>query len=106
VAYAWAGSPVDIAWHPLGPDYATEAGTPLCRVWVGSTGRLRVPLGLDDDAIEVWQGAHARGVTQSNAPMHLCVGQGAARVSFAVEDGHLLLDVDQALVGHWLYVMV
>jgi len=104
VGYVWSEGPVDIAWHPLGEAYATEAATPLYRIWVGLIGQVRVPLTLGDRAIEVWQGAYVSSSVAPASPVHLGVGQGVAKVPFLVEGGDLVLDIDETLVGHWLYV--
>ena len=44
--YAWAETPIDVAWHPLGPEHSAAEYTPLYRVWCGTEGTVQLPLGL------------------------------------------------------------
>jgi len=97
--FTWADSPVDIAWHPLGPDYATDAYIPLYRVWVGTPGAVTLPLfwptGIAHNRLEVW-------ASDAAAPRP---GYGAAQIPFAVINGALHLEIDDASVLRWLYVV-
>ncbi len=103
--FTWADKPVDIAWHPIPP--AADAPhldcRPLYRVWCGTTGCVRIPLNLSDaSGLEVWRGAF---VTQRKREGFGRVGYGDRPVPFKVADGALILDVDEELAGHWLYVV-
>lgn len=103
--FAWSDAPVDIAWHPLGEAYGTDASLPHVRVWVGTPGQVRVPLGLSEGEFELWQGAYRPGRSAARDPVHVGVGVGARQIPFSVEGGDLLIDVDETIVGHWLYVV-
>ncbi|MBN1875310.1 MAG: hypothetical protein JXA33_13865, partial [Anaerolineae bacterium] len=113
-SFTWADEPVDIAWHPLGAEYATARMSasavyqPLYRVWIGTLGRVRIPFNLDKDTYcpyEVWLGAYKPSQVQAFSPTVARVGYGARQVPFTIEDGALVLDVDETIVGHWLYVV-
>ena len=82
----------DVAWHPPGPEHATQAYTPLYRVWCGSKGLVCLPLGLD--------GGLAWGARAGR------VGYGTAQVRFTIEDGALALDIDAERAEYWLYVVL
>jgi hypothetical protein len=105
VGFRWSDAPVDIVWHPLGEAYATESVLPHARVWVGTPGMVRVPLGLPECAIELWKGAYRPGRSVSSDPVHVGVGVGARRIPCTVDHGDLVVDVDETIVGHWLYVV-
>jgi len=102
--YQWSDAPVDIGWHPLAPEQATEGYRPLYRVWCGTPGQVRAPLALPAGPIEVWLGAHMPG-SRSRRPAQGRAGYGERQVAFRVEDGALALDIDDTLAGHWLYVV-
>jgi hypothetical protein len=103
--FTWADGPVDIAWHPLPPgaDAADLDRRPLYRVWCDTPGRVRVPLKLPaGPGPEVWRGAL---VSSRRREVVGRAGYGDRLVPFEVADGRLVLDVDDELVGHWLYVV-
>ncbi len=105
-SYAWADAPVAIAWHPISAEQHLPERPALYRVWCGAEGHVRVPLGLDANAeYQVWLGAFEPGNTRKRRQEASGrAGYGSHPVPFAVQDGALALDVDDALVGHWLYV--
>jgi hypothetical protein len=107
--YRWSDRPVDVAWHPLSAEQAAEGYTPLYRVWCGSQGTLRIPLGLKDPRrLELWTGAYipagrlpkrAQGITRTP------VGFASDKVPFNVEHGDLVIDVGEDCLEHWLYLV-
>ncbi len=104
-AFTWADEPVDIAWHPLPPaaDAPELDCRPLYRVWCGAAGRVRIPLNLPDaPGLEVWRGAF---VTQRKREGFGRAGYGDRLVPFEIAGGALILNVDEELAGHWLYVV-
>jgi hypothetical protein len=110
LTFAWSDQPLDIAWHPLGPEHQIPGLQALYRAWVNGEGRVRVPLGLDGAVgLEVWLGAHApawRGRKRS-APTqdHARAGYGLHTIPFELEGSRLILEVDEAIREHWLYVV-
>jgi len=104
-AYTWSVEPVDVAWHPLGPEHAAPGYVPLYRVWCGTEGPVRLPLNLvDEPRLEVWRGAHVPAWGRGAASGR--VGCGYAQIPFSVIGGALVLDVDAETVDHWLYVVL
>ena len=60
-SWRWSDAPVDLAWHPLGAQFAAGEGTPLYRLWCGSEGaRVRFPLELAGGELELWLGRPPR----------------------------------------------
>jgi hypothetical protein len=109
-SYRWANQPVDIAWHPLQAGRQAAGYTALYRVWVSGDGQVCLPLGLEPaHGLEVWLGAHMpawRGRKRSApAQHHALVGYGLRRLPFTMQDGSLVLEVDEAIAEHWLYVV-
>jgi hypothetical protein len=103
--YAWAETPVDVAWHPLGAEHAIDGYTPLYRVWCGTEGRVRLPLGLSGEpGLQVWRGALVPAGGRNAAEGR--VGYGYGQVPFSVEEGALALDVDAESAERWLYVVL
>jgi hypothetical protein len=103
-SYRWSDQPVDIGWHPLSAEQRTERYAPLCRVWVGSPGQVRLPLDLPAGDVEVWLGAHMPWGGRPRRAAHGRAGFGERQVTFGVSKGSLSLDVDEDIAGHWLYV--
>ncbi|MEA3338126.1 MAG: hypothetical protein U9R25_19740 [Chloroflexota bacterium] len=104
--WSWSDEPVDIAWHPLSSEQATDDYEPLYRIWCGSTGSVRLPLGLDGTAdLEVWLGAYHPVADRRWDAVRGRVGIGERRLTFRLDDGALLLDVDESTRGHWFYVV-
>jgi hypothetical protein len=105
--FAWSDIPVDIAWHPLGPEHATEQVEPLLRVWCGGPAKITLPVLQSAPAagIEVWQGAYRGGRRQSSAPVHAPVGYAERQLPFRLGTMGLELELDAATCGHWLYVV-
>jgi hypothetical protein len=108
--YTWSEAPVDIAWHPLRPDQHMPGIEALYRVWVNGEGRVCVPLGLEPGAgLEVWLGTHlpAWQGRRRSAPTHdyARAGYGLRAAPFALLNGDLVLEVDDRLREHWLYVV-
>jgi hypothetical protein len=104
-AFTWADEPVDIAWHPIPPAADTPEldHRPLYRIWCGAAGRVAVPLNLPDAAgLEVWRGAF---VTQRKREGFGRAGYGDCLVPFEIAGGALILNMDEELAGHWLYVV-
>jgi hypothetical protein len=96
---------VDIGWHPILPEQRTEKYAPLYRVWCGTPGRVCVPLNLTTDLVEVWRGAHLPWSSKARRASYGRAGYGDCKVDFLVEDGSLVLDIDDETVAHWLYVV-
>lgn len=104
--FTWSDAPVSVAWHPLLPEFETDAYRPLYRVWCGSEGTLRIPLNLQGRNVEVWLGAYEAGNTRRRRREGQGrAGYGERQVPFAGEDGALVVDYSEDLVGHWLYVV-
>ena len=106
--YSWSDRPLDIAWHPLGPEQALPGCRPLYRVWCGSRARVRVPLNLDagDAGLQVWLGALVPGdLRQRRREVIGRAGYGQRPVPFQIDNGALVLDIDDELREHWLYVV-
>jgi hypothetical protein len=103
--YIWAREPADVAWHPLGAEHAVDGYTPLYRVWCGTEGQVRLPLGLAvEPGLQVWRGALVPAGGRNAAEGR--VGYGYGQISFSVEDGALILDVDAESAERWLYVVL
>lgn len=121
--FRWSDEPVDVAWHPLGEAYAFAAPdegamiVPLYRVWLGSTGSVKLPLLLPNDdpyprdgaddrgTLQVWRGSYAPGGTASSDPVQMPVGYVADQIPFEADSAGLQLTIDDQSVGHWLYVI-
>ncbi|OQA37896.1 MAG: hypothetical protein BWY52_03322 [Chloroflexi bacterium ADurb.Bin325] len=105
--FTWADAPVSVAWHPLLPEFETEAYRPLYRVWCGGEAALRIPLDLRGRNVQVWLGAYeAGGATRRRRRENQGrVGYGERQIPFAVEDGALAVEYTEELAGHWLYVV-
>ena len=73
-------------------------------MWCGTSARVRLPLNLRGEGIQVWSGAYRPANARSRQEAHGRVGYGETTVPFAIDDGALVLDVDRALREHWLYV--
>jgi hypothetical protein len=103
--FTWSDKEVDIAWHVLGEEFATEQYHPLYRVWIGTTGPVHIPLNLASK-IEVWKGAQISGRRSACEHSRPKLGYGDGQVPFVVENGDLILNVDDNICGYWLYVVV
>jgi hypothetical protein len=103
-AYAWAETPIDVAWHPLGAKYAVHEYAPLYRAWCGTEGQIRLPLSLTSESrLQVWRGAHVPANGRNAVSGR--VGYGYEQIPFSVAEGALILDVDAKNAEHWLYVV-
>jgi hypothetical protein len=104
----WSDQPVEIGWHPLQAGQNTPGYTPLYRVWCGTQARVRIPLNLiDHPALEVWLGAYEPGITRRRRKESFGrAGYGLKPVEFKETGGWLVLDVNEDLAGHWLYVVL
>jgi len=108
--FRWSGEPVDLAWHPLGPQFQVDGSNllPLYRIWVSGEGPVTIPLGLKPGQdIQVWLGTHVplswtrrRGVQE----LRLKLGYCSELVPFTIEGSNLVLDLDEAHQEHWLYI--
>jgi hypothetical protein len=107
--YRWSQQPVDVAWHPLEVE-GVDGIRPLFRIWVGSSGsEVRLPLDLPaGEHLELRLGAHIpsgrlakRGPNVARTP----VGYAGRSLPFAVEDGCLVLRLDESDCEHWLYLL-
>jgi len=105
-SFSWADQPVDIAWHPLRPEQQLPDVHTLYRVWCGTPAKVRLPFNLADvESLEVWQGAFHPGGRSLRKDACGRAGYGEHQVPFQVVDGQLIVDVDDVLCGHWLYVV-
>jgi hypothetical protein len=109
ITYQWSEKPVDIAWHPLNPEQGVGEVIPLYRAWCGTVGLVSLPLGVDDSAgLEVWVGAAAplhRPRRSSQQPQAIRLGYGSRQIPFRVEARKLVLDVNEEILEHWLYIV-
>ena len=98
-SFVWSDAPVDIGWHPLGAEHATETHEPLLRVWCGGPAKVTIPLAADltAEAIEVWHSAQEAGV-------HNPVGYVEGQVPFQLSPHALELEIDEGICRQWLYV--
>ena len=110
-AIRWSSQPLDIAWHPIEAGEGVDGLQPLYRVWASQEGKVRFPLGLDDPAgLEVWKGAHlpsfyVRRRRQVPEGEFNRAGYGTEQVPYRLENGDLVLELDEQTCEHWLYVM-
>jgi len=102
--FAWSDTPVDIAWHPLGTVYATAEFNPLYRVWCGNSGKVRIPLDVDDN-IQIWRGVRVSGGRRADEILRPRLGYGDEQMPFDVVKGTLILNIDEDMCGYWLYVV-
>ena len=106
--FQWADQPADVAWHPLPAGQETPGFRPLYRIWVGSAGSLRMPLALaEKDGLELWLGGHMPTGRRSRRDpgKRTPVGYGERQVAFRVENGDLIVEVDEDLREHWFYLV-
>jgi hypothetical protein len=104
--FRWSDHPVTIAWHPLSADYSLPGITARYRVWCDTTGIVRFPLNLDTAAgLEVWLGAHVPFDPRTRKDSYGRAGYGTQQIAFSVAEGNVILDVDETMRGHWLYVI-
>ncbi len=108
--FHWSQTPLDVAWHPLRPEQQVAGVHALYRVWVSGEGRVSLPLELEAaGSLEVWLGASAPPWRERrrSAPSrdHVPAGYGLRKIPFQVKSGDLILDVDEAIEAHWLYVV-
>jgi hypothetical protein len=105
VDYQWADQPVDICWHPLAPAQRTAAFVPLYRAWCGSTGRIILPLHLNGARVEVWLGAHMPWGNMVRKAQYSRAGYGDRQIPYTIEEGNLILTIDDEMSGHWFYIV-
>jgi hypothetical protein len=103
----WSDLPVDIGWHPVSPTQKAPGFTPLCRVWCGTPADVRLPLDLTSDpAIQVWLGADVGGFNHRKGKESFGrTGYGMKQVDFEVDQGWLMLRINEETAGNWLYVV-
>jgi hypothetical protein len=111
IGVRWSSQPLDIAWHPIEAGEGVDGLQPLYRVWASQEGKVRFPLGLDDQAgLEVWKGAHlpslyVRRRRQVPEGEFNRAGYGTEQIPYHLENGNLVLELDEQTSEHWLYVM-
>jgi hypothetical protein len=92
-SWRWSETPVDLAWHPLGPAFKADIGTPRYRLWCGTTGvEVRIPLEMSMERAELWIGSPR-------------VGMGLAKIPYSVSNGALEITIGSEIVGRWLYLI-
>ncbi len=89
-----------------GLQHATDDYSPLFRVWCGSAGKVHVPLGVEDAAgVEVWLGAALPTIAPLQQETRGRAGYGERQLPLRLTNGDLVLEVDAAIAGHWLYIV-
>ena len=109
IPYQWSDQPVDIAWHPLKPEQGIGPFVPMYRVWCGTPGVVRYPLGITSpENIEVWVGSLAplhRPRRRQAHPQAIRTGYGSHQVPWLFEGGVLIIDIQEEIAEHWLYIV-